>query len=116
MQWAELGTRKAEVRGQKTDEQLKIDSAGNIKVVKQKTDSQHEYGVQGQVCAPAARVCVPNRATHDFFALFNWYQRELDSKPFDGFLPVTLDQIMRADVEIFSRAAQMCEESLALTP
>ena len=36
--WSEYGTREAEIRGQKTEESLKTDSHGQIKLIKQKVD------------------------------------------------------------------------------
>eukprot|EP00973_Karenia_brevis_P082075 11380659-Karenia_brevis.AAC.1 len=44
----------------------------------------------------------------------NWYQRELDRDPIPGHLRVSVDQIHRADVELFTRAADMAKEDLSL--
>ena len=46
--------------------------------------------------------------------LFGWYQWELDAKPCAGFIGVTLDQVLKSDIEIFTRAAQICGEDFSM--
>ena len=46
--------------------------------------------------------------------LVAWYQREMDTRPYAGFVGVSLDQVLKADVEILTRAAQVCGEDLSM--
>ena len=108
--WSEYGTREAEIRGQKTEESLRTDSNGQIRVVKQKVDEPADTSTETK-----ARFALQRRGLAFQIArlmsftahekLVAWYQRELDTKPYAGFVGVTLDQILKTDAEIFTRAA-----------
>ena len=117
--WSDYGTREAEIRGQKTEESLKTDSNGQIKVVKNRVDEPADTSTESKMRFALQRrgIALQIARLMGFKAhekLLAWYQRELDTKPYSGFLGITLDQVLKTDAEIFTRAAQVCGEDLSM--
>ena len=117
--WSELGTREGEIRSQRTVESLKTDANGQIRVIKNKVDEPADTSTETKVRFALQRrglafqvARLMSFAAHE--KLVAWYQREMDTKPYAGFVGVSLDQVLKADVEIFTRAAQVCGEDLSM--
>eukprot|EP00973_Karenia_brevis_P004722 649315-Karenia_brevis.AAC.1 len=117
--WQELTTRESEIKGMKVEECFRTDSTGNLKAVTDRkeepadlsSDTRLRFAMQRRGVALHLAKLMSFKA-HD--QIVDWYQRELDPDPIPGHVRVSVDQIHRVDVELFTRAAELAREDLSI--
>eukprot|EP00973_Karenia_brevis_P001363 185223-Karenia_brevis.AAC.1 len=117
--WRELTSRDAELRGDKTEDIIVQDAEGRLKKTNRKieapvdlsSESRWKYALQRRGIA-LQMAHLATYKCHQQVVL--WLERELMRDPLPGYSRPTLDQIKRADFEIFSRAAELLEEDLSI--
>eukprot|EP00973_Karenia_brevis_P063419 8815446-Karenia_brevis.AAC.1 len=118
--WQELTSREAEIRGIKHEEYYKTDSTGHLKAFtggqEQPADTSSEsklrFALQRRGIALEMAELMSFKAHEE---VVNWYVAELNRDPIPGHNKVSVDQVHRTDVELFTRASEMAKEDLSKT-
>eukprot|EP00973_Karenia_brevis_P068895 9578447-Karenia_brevis.AAC.1 len=117
--WHELTAREAEVRGQKSVDYFKADASGNLKMVSAKQEMPADVSTLTRLRFAWQRRGIALQVgklmsfkMHE--EIVDWFQREIDRDPPPGFSRVSLEQVLQADKEIFTRAAELAKEDLSL--
>eukprot|EP00973_Karenia_brevis_P013401 1820177-Karenia_brevis.AAC.1 len=116
--WKELTSRESEIRGVKHEECYKTDSSGHLKLVSTNmeaqadlsSDSRLRFALQRRGVALQIAEIMSFRAHEE---VVNWFTNELERETLPGHSKVTVDQVHRADIEIFTRAAELLKEDLS---
>eukprot|EP00973_Karenia_brevis_P063913 8884316-Karenia_brevis.AAC.1 len=117
--WKELTTREAELKGNKTEEIILKDTDGRLRQSNRKvedpvdlsSDSRWRYALQRRGIA----MQMAGLATYSCHQrLVQWLERELMHDALPGYSRPTLDQVKRADFEVFMRVTELLEEDLSV--
>ena len=110
--WHEFTSRENEIKGVKTEEALKPQPDGSIRVItktiEEPANITGEYKVLNALKRRGIAMHVAKLLNyHKHEALVRWYFTELEADPVPGFMATSISQIMQADARIFVRFAQL---------
>eukprot|EP00973_Karenia_brevis_P015903 2175479-Karenia_brevis.AAC.1 len=116
--WQELTSRESEIRGVRHEEYYKTDNTGRLRAftggqeppADTSSETKLRFALQRRGVAMQMAEIMSFKA-HD--EIVNWFITEMNRDPIPGHLKVSVDQVHRADVELFTRAAELAKEDLS---
>ena len=117
--WTEIGQRDAEIRGQKKDEFFKFDSSGALRLTVTGADIDADTCTDYKLHRALQRrgIALHIARLMDFSVheiLIQWMMKEYARDAMPGHAKVTVDQLARADEEIFVQLGDMTRAGLGL--
>eukprot|EP00973_Karenia_brevis_P015930 2178429-Karenia_brevis.AAC.1 len=117
--WKDLTSREMELKGEKYEDVFLQDGEGRLRHSARKieapvdlsSDTKWKYALQRRgIAMHMADLCT--YMCHQKIVL--WFERELLREPLPGYSRPTIEQVKRADFEVFARVTELLEEDLSL--